>query len=420
MNTVLIAEDEKLLRMGLRTMTERVGVQINEILEARDGQEALEILRRRRVDLLITDIKMPNMDGIELVSHLSELEYIPSVIVVSGYDDFSYAVEMLRNGAQDYLLKPVEREKLYSAVKKAETLYQERVTAKETRERGYLDALRRLMLEPYPKGEEWEEQLRRYDGEFFTGAYVGFCAGRAEKKLPDNVLKLHTIGSVMFYAIVESECGRLAQCFKPPIGKSNTHNGLKELHICYEEAYGAWRESFFTEKVCTPKKANYKPLNTTAEQLAGLIGLSKRQEASNLLRSESSRVFGGEADPNEFAALCEQFIGTLADTYSDFVGDVSSVKKYGSIWDFGSVENYLKALDEYLDEFCTGTEAAFSNFENKHKIRQAVQYVRVHFREQLNMAEVSNRVSMNYSLFSTLFKETLNNSLILQGKVHIQ
>ena len=121
MNTVLIAEDEKLLRAGLRTMVSRSGVPYTEILEARDGQEALETLKSRQVDLLITDIRMPKMDGIELVSRIrDELDYSPAVLVVSGYDDFSYAVEMLRNGAQDYLLKPVERERLYNAIRKVE------------------------------------------------------------------------------------------------------------------------------------------------------------------------------------------------------------------------------------------------------------------------------------------------------------
>ena len=62
-------------------------------------------------------------------------------------------------------------------------------------------------------------------------------------------------------------------------------------------------------------------------------------------------------------------------------------------------------LDNWLDDFCTKTTAAFSNFENKQKIHQAVQYVQAHFSEPLNMAEVSNRVSMNYSMFSTLFKQ---------------
>lgn len=70
MNTILIAEDEKFIRRGLKTMIERSPVLTGEILEARDGEEALALLHERPVDLLVTDIRMPKMDGIELVSRL--------------------------------------------------------------------------------------------------------------------------------------------------------------------------------------------------------------------------------------------------------------------------------------------------------------------------------------------------------------
>ena len=63
MNTILIAEDEKFIRRGLKAMIERSPVPTGEILEARDGEEALEVLHIRPVDLLVTDIRMPRMDG---------------------------------------------------------------------------------------------------------------------------------------------------------------------------------------------------------------------------------------------------------------------------------------------------------------------------------------------------------------------
>lgn len=120
MNTILIAEDEKFIRMGLKTMVQRSGIPVGEVLEARDGEEALEILRQRSVDLLITDIRMPKMDGIALVEQLNTLPHSPMVLVVSGYDDFNYAVAMLRSGVSDYLLKPVERQKLCEVLEKLE------------------------------------------------------------------------------------------------------------------------------------------------------------------------------------------------------------------------------------------------------------------------------------------------------------
>ncbi len=136
MNTILIAEDEKFIRKGLVTMVRRSGVPVETILEARDGEEALELLRQNQVDLLITDIRMPKMDGIALVSQLGALDHQPMVLVISGYDDFSYAVEMLRSGAFDYLLKPVERERLFEALEKLEGQYRQSRISRRSRNSG--------------------------------------------------------------------------------------------------------------------------------------------------------------------------------------------------------------------------------------------------------------------------------------------
>ena len=68
MNTVLIVEDEKMIRQGIKIMVQRSGVPVNVIIECSNGQTALEILQNQEVDVMFTDIRMPKMDGIELVA----------------------------------------------------------------------------------------------------------------------------------------------------------------------------------------------------------------------------------------------------------------------------------------------------------------------------------------------------------------
>lgn len=109
MKTVLIVEDEKLIRQGIRTMIQRSGVPVEMIMECNNGEMALAILERQKIDVMFTDIRMPKMNGIELVEHIQALPDKPIIVVISGYADFSYAVEMLRMGAREYLLKPVGR-----------------------------------------------------------------------------------------------------------------------------------------------------------------------------------------------------------------------------------------------------------------------------------------------------------------------
>ena len=118
MKTVLIVEDEKMIRQGIKAMIQRSGVPVEVIIECTNGEMALEVIREQKVDVMFTDIRMPKMDGIELVKQMQSCEHVPLTVAISGYDDFSYAVEMLRNGVREYILKPVEREKIAEILQK--------------------------------------------------------------------------------------------------------------------------------------------------------------------------------------------------------------------------------------------------------------------------------------------------------------
>lgn len=112
MKSLLIVEDEKMIRHGIATMAQRCSVEIEGIIECRNGEEALEILREESIDVMFTDIRMPKMDGIQLVKEIEMIKNRPDIVVISGYDDFNYAVEMLKHGVSDYILKPVKRDKI--------------------------------------------------------------------------------------------------------------------------------------------------------------------------------------------------------------------------------------------------------------------------------------------------------------------
>ena len=129
MKRILIAEDEKMIRYGIRVMIEGSGIPYREIIECKNGKEAIGYLKTNRVDLVITDIRMPFMDGVELVfwmqEHL-EKEAIPLIVAISGYSDFEYARSMLKAGAINYLLKPIDREELANSLWQAETMLRSR------------------------------------------------------------------------------------------------------------------------------------------------------------------------------------------------------------------------------------------------------------------------------------------------------
>lgn len=406
MNTVLIAEDEKYIRMGLKTMVQRSGIPIEEVLEARDGEEALELLRTHNVDLLITDIRMPKMDGIQLVEQLHTLPHCPMVLTVSGYEDFNYAVAMLRNGVSDYLLKPVERQKLCGVLEKLEAQYQEHQRIATRSKQQFLNALRFLMLEKDSDGPEARETVARYREQFFEGSYVGFFCVPSDSSLSEPVIRLRAEAGYRFYLVPEELADETRAAVPQIAGVSGTHQGLEQLHDCYQEGKRRWKRAFFTGKRCVSDvAASADAASVTADRLMNLVSLSRSKEILRLLEVQCRLVAQGDLMPDAFAKLNTEFIQGLCGAYKNLIDPTDDPVRFAQIWDFGSASRYLDALTQWLTVFCGRVTQEFADYENKQKIRQAVQYIQENFCSPLNMAIVSNEVSMNYSLFSLLFKQ---------------
>ncbi len=113
---IVIADDEKNTREGLKWAIEGKGV---EVALAADGQEALDILATRDVDLVIADLKMPSVDGMELLHRIKEDYASTEVIVLTGHGTVESAVEAMKIGAYDYVMKPVNLDELNLLVERA-------------------------------------------------------------------------------------------------------------------------------------------------------------------------------------------------------------------------------------------------------------------------------------------------------------
>lgn len=116
---VIIADDEKLILKNLAQIIDWQRLDCEIIGTAQNGQEVMAIIENQQVDLLLTDISMPEMSGIELLKTLNQITHKPMVILISGYDDFEYAKEGIKNNAFDYILKPIDYDELEDCVKRA-------------------------------------------------------------------------------------------------------------------------------------------------------------------------------------------------------------------------------------------------------------------------------------------------------------
>lgn len=141
---VLIIDDEEMIREGLRTAIDWKSLGCKIVGEAEDGDEGLEMIGSLKPDIVFTDIRMPGLNGLEMVSKMRELKYDCMIILLTGFRDFDYAQQAIKLGAFRYLLKPTKTEEIILAVEEA---------AKEIRkirsEQDLLNNLKKKVKEQY-------------------------------------------------------------------------------------------------------------------------------------------------------------------------------------------------------------------------------------------------------------------------------
>ena len=116
--SLIIVDDELKIRQGLQTLFpwNEYGYEVKGIFS--NGQQALDFLAHHKIDVVLTDICMPTMNGIELNQQINEKHLDSLVVYLTGYSDFQYMQAAIREHAADYLLKPIKHEELYTCLQK--------------------------------------------------------------------------------------------------------------------------------------------------------------------------------------------------------------------------------------------------------------------------------------------------------------
>ena len=112
MKKVMLVEDEEFILQGIRCIIDWEEISMTVTAMAHNGKEALELFQKEPVDIIVTDVEMPLMDGLELLREIRKISPKTRCIILSGYDDFEYARTALKLDVDDYILKPINEEQL--------------------------------------------------------------------------------------------------------------------------------------------------------------------------------------------------------------------------------------------------------------------------------------------------------------------
>lgn len=427
--SVLIVEDEKMIRQGIRAMIQRSGVPVEVILECGNGEMALEILQTQQIDVMFTDIRMSKMNGIELMHRVQELEHQPLTVVISGYADFSYAVEMMRMGVREYLLKPIEREKLQETLQKLDReIAQRQADSQNSRRLGW-QQLKYIMLNEQITETELDTMQKEYGSEFDLHR---FCVCALNPRQADDhreqYVYLQNIEENDVYLVFENNVDLLVknELANEFVGVSALHSGIKEIRAAYIEAQTARQRAFCTNQnvVFFDEEEKRVPQSLQDEAVAfaetesrirrvQLLGTDKTEEIVRIWNGFFYVVKNGRIRPGVFRECMDHFFEEVKKTYRNILtDDADSIRKLSACYGFANIDSYEAEFMEWMLSLHRKINSQFDTNKNKQKIRQAMDYIQENYDKDLNMAVVSNYISMNYSLFSYSFKEYTGSNFV--------
>lgn len=399
-------------------MVQRSGVPVEMIMECQNGELAWDILKSKEVDVMFTDIRMPKMDGIELVHLANTLEKPPLIVAISGYDDFSYAVEMLRSGVREYILKPVERDKIADILKKLnEEIEGRNLKSRKDKDFG-LKEVRQLVERPSLPEERIGEIAERYGEIFFDGPYKVYVAVKGTfKDETEGIVFAEVYDSDVLVA--ETASGYDAEKLSDVCaGISDEYTGLVNLRKAYEEALKRRKNAFLTG-LLTDSGAGLKEapeaLKIQARRLIEeaslmqrlqLVGTKREDELDEQWGKLFTETKRGNLNYDEFEIAIKDFTENVKKIYKNSITDEASegLERLKNVLSFEYIDEYRESLMEWImklrESICESDDS-----EAKMKIKAAVEYVKENYMKDLNMAVVSNYISMNYSMLSYLFKQ---------------
>ncbi|WP_075679292.1 response regulator [Roseburia sp. 831b] len=433
MKSVLIVEDEKMIRQGIKTMVLRSGVPVEMVLECNNGETALEILREHKIDVMFTDIRMPKLDGIQLVQKMQELEHIPLTVAISGYDDFSYAVEMMRHGVREYLLKPIERTKITEILTKLNEELEAGAQKENANRKIGIQQIKRLVLEDTISDDEMAALKVQYEKSFYQEPYRACYMNSFEHRLgaTREIVYLPNLpyGDVFFVEEKELEDFLQEELMEGAVAISDPHMGIDQIRTAYEEAKQARREGFYQDirkyfwcerkekkEETVPEQMRQEAKKLTEESAAlqrvQLLGTEKTEELEKVWKRFFFEVKKGRITVEEFAVCMQNFFADVKKTYRSVLEEEDQNLELENIWSYPTISSYEENMLEWLLGMQEGINSRFDANKNKAKIQMALEYMEQHYAEDLNMAVVSNYISMNYSLFSYSFKQYTGSNFV--------
>ena len=454
---VMIVDDEPVILVGIQFMIEKYCPECRVCALAVDGKDGLQKIREHRPDIVITDITMPEMDGLELIRTARAEGVTARFVILSGYSDFNYARQAVSIGVEDYITKPIEEKELAEVMRKVSTsIARERDAAERAAYRG--EKLREYVLRDVLTGKNAGKQertgkLAAIHFPLSQALYLCLCLptgdGRDQKETRKETLR----ALAEEYMPFQQECAVLTDlqdvdCVLMAIGRdtpertvynrlgmfryvcmekmdrdiwigcSRIHESPEDIPTAFEEARCALNYRILLGEpdiIHYEKIHNIEPKNAvlpeeTLRQLEEAVDTMDDASCQRLLdqifaewKSRSDMTL----EQVRIAALNILLTGirkipSVQFQLNEYLGKnlftLEGLNQFESLEQLKNwILNVLKSMNEMMLHSAAG--------ENPDLIEESKKYIRQHFTEEISLKEVADRFFINASYFSTLFKK---------------
>ena len=458
---IMIVDDEAIIRMGLskNIQWESHGFHTPTLVE--DGEQALMCMENDCPDIVITDIRMPFMDGLDLAAHIRDKFLQVKVIMLTGYEDFSYAQRAVQLQTYDYILKPVNYELLLETVKKAssEVLRNRKLARTITESTPLLrrQFFQQLLANRYDRNQIQTKlellnltlpeerysvlviKIDEYDSEFRLKKIkekelFKFCVLNIAQEIVGPLAIVFDDGGDQIVLIIEhsdniNEINRVAEDIRSnvknylqntvSIGIGSSQKNWEHVYRSYQEALSAlkFRHIYGTDSVlafeCTGSPADGRSIVTDDQEqkLAFLVGMGGQAEAMVIIEQMEREIINQKCTDLPFIRM--MVMRTLFRIYVELeeqhmTSEISSKTEYQKL--FSSIESLqtVKAILEELKLAISGLVAAFrAKKPGSHTllVQKAAELIEQHYSEEdLNLQYVAKQLHINPVYLSTIFK----------------
>lgn len=436
---ILIADDEKIEREGIRYL---LSLEKGErrIFEAANGKQAMQILRTENIDMILTDIKMPVMDGLELARRAKELFPEIRIVIFSGYNDFTFAQEAIRYGVTDYILKPVDPDNFHEIIEKAEKNIRER-QAEENREIRRQNFLQQYFLQNFlysGKKEILEKAGEFVDLDKWNGWHCAILIetdtaffDTAEENFPGELQK--ELRRVFFYLNLNERQSLLlfqdVYCDYLLVA-NHLYTFLKRNYMvriylsvsrkfdgceCLPEILGQLEQQM-EEKFYHPEKHIFSCEEEELKMAAGEVQDSQLMQmiSEDISRKDTEQLWKHfeclkekYSSNTQFSAMYIKFVfsNVIQELFQEnqFADEHRLEQEIDRLYSCGNIMDILKVTEDNIREYEKFLERSMS--ESRNEVAAVKNYIYQHYGEDLNLEMLAEKVYLSSGYLSFIFKK---------------